>query len=132
MCFESLKLIKMITKTPDLTPICLGYSLKNIPSSKKEHYMVKMLTSWLGKCVGKLSTWIWRNKDLLKKEYSEIFPTHKNPNVDKNLERFENDLYNLVKSLKFRKVKIFLFLRMRKDLNEIRKTNNFLLLLTNR
>ena len=50
---------------------------------------------------------------------------HRNPKEDKHLERFENYLYNLIKSLKFRKVKNPLFLRMRKDLNETRKTNKF-------
>lgn len=64
-------------------------------------------------------------QDFVKKEYSGIFPTHRNPKEDKHLERFENDLYTLIKSLKFRKVKNPLFLRMRKDLNEIRKTNEF-------
>ena len=64
-------------------------------------------------------------QDFVKKEYSGIFPTHRNPKEDKHLERFENDLYNLIKGLKFRKVKNPLFLRMRKDLNEIRKTNKF-------
>ena len=54
-------------------------------------------------------------------EYGWTFPTHKNRKQDKHLERFENDLYNLIKSLIFRKVKNSLFLRMRKDLNEIKK-----------
>ena len=61
-------------------------------------------------------------QDFVKKEYSGIFPTHRNPKEDKHLERFENDLYNLIKDLKFRKLKNHLFLRMRKDLNENRKT----------
>ena len=118
----------MIANTPDLTPICLGYSLKNIPPSKKEQYMVKMY-QMADKLVRKMR---WKafhlnleEQEFVSKEYGGIFPTHRNPKEDKHLERFENDLYNLIKSLKFRKVKNPLFLRMRKDLNEIRKTNKF-------
>ena len=44
-------------------------------------------------------------QDFAKKEYSGIIPTHRNLKEDKHLERFENDLYNLTKSLKFRNVK---------------------------
>ena len=39
-------------------------------------------------------------QDFVKKEYSVIFSTHRNPNEDNYLESFENDLYNLIKGLK--------------------------------
>ena len=61
-----------------------------------------------------------------KKEFSGIFPSNRNPKEDKHLERFENDLYDLIKSLKFRKIKNPLFTKMKNDLNEIKKSNKLI------
>ena len=62
----------------------------------------------------------------VKNDYSRIFLSCRNPKEDKHLERFENDLYDLIKSLKFIKTKNALFTKMRNDLNEIRKLNKLI------
>ena len=63
------------------------------------------------------------DNESVKNEYSGIFPLCRNPKEDKHLERFENNLYDLIKSLKFRKVKNPMFTKIRNDLNEIKKSN---------
>ena len=66
------------------------------------------------------------DNETVKNGYSGIFLSCRNPKEDKHLERFENDLYDLIKSLMFRKIKNPLFTKMRNDLNEIRKSNKLI------
>ena len=74
----------MISNTPYLTPICLRYSLKNIPPSKKEHYMVKMyqLADKLVRILWKAFNFNLEEQEIVKKEYGGIFPKSKNPKED--------------------------------------------------
>ena len=116
----------MIKSIHDLRPINLNYSLKSIPiSSSNKEFKIKMYEK-VDKLITKMR---WRafhlrdeNTEAEVSDYDGLFPTKKRAPEDKLLTNFENDLYELINNLKFRKYQNSFTRKLNKDLKEIRST----------
>ena len=99
----------MIAAAPDMEAINLGYSFKNIPPCNKRHYMAKLYEK-TGKLIERMRWRVFFHKigdsGSSNSKYSGIFPTKKSAPEDKTLKRFEENLYALIKSIKFKNYKI--------------------------
>ena len=85
-----------------LTLLCL------IKLSNSEHYidkMYRMVDKLVRKTRWKAFHFYLDDNELFKNKQNGIFPLRRNPKGDSHLERFENGLYDLIKSLEFRKIK---------------------------
>ena len=105
-----------------MVPINLGYSVKNIPPCNCYQYTVKMYET-ASKLIERMR---WKahfsnaeEQETDQTEFKGIFPTEKSAPKDKHLTRFENELYDLIKNIKFRKFSNSLVNKMKKDLSEI-------------
>ena len=88
-----------------MVPINLGYSVKNIPPCNCYQYTVKMYET-ASKLIERMR---WKahfsnaeEQETDQTEFKGIFPTEKSAPKDKHLTRFENELYDLIKNIKFR------------------------------
>ena len=116
----------MIKNTPDLRPINFNYSLKSIPiSTNNKQYKIKMYEK-VDKLITKMR---WKafhlNNESTAVElsnYDGLFPTKKRAPEDKNLIKFENDLYELINNLKFRKYNNLFTQKLNNDLRAIKST----------
>ena len=122
----SLSVLKMIKSIHDLRPINFNYSLKSIPiSSSNKEFKIKMYEK-VDKLITKMR---WKafhlrdeNTEAKVSDYDGLFPTKKRAPEDKLLTNFENDLYELINNLKFRKYQNSFTRKLNKDLKEIRST----------
>ena len=86
----------------------LGYSTKNIPIPNKNQYLKEMISnleSFIKRLRWKAFFFDFKNNNKLGPQQMENFGfnTEKTPPQHKDLLSFETDLYQLVRSLKFRK-----------------------------
>ena len=84
-----LRLIKLINSDKNWL-----LSLTNIPTRNKDGQNVSMDDKLVRKIRWKIFHFNLDTQETVQNEYGKIFRTSKNPKEDKNLERFENDLYN--------------------------------------
>ena len=86
--------------------INLGYSLKNIPVPSKDSYtknMLGMVENFLRRVRWKAH---WFNQETTATEYNTYgFGSENVPSADQHLTNFENDMYDMVHSLKFRTIR---------------------------
>ena len=116
----------MIKNTPDLRPINFNYSLKSIPiSTNNKQYKIKMYEK-VDKLITKMR---WKafhlnneSTAVERSNYDGLFPTKKRAPEDKNLIKFENDLYELINNLKFRKYNNLFTQKLNNDLRAIKST----------
>ena len=116
----------MIKSIHDLRPINFNYSLKSIPiSSFNKKFKIKMYEK-VEKLITKMRWKAFHLKDedteTKVSDYNGLFPTKKRAPEDKLLTKFENDLYELINNLKFRKYQNSFTQKLNKDLKEIRST----------
>ena len=119
----------MINEAPEMDPIRLGYSFKNIPLSSKKQYMAKMF-EMTGRLVERMR---WKvnffdenaneGNQQERRKFDEVFKTSKSAPVIKELEQFENELYGMVTNIKFRKYSNSLMEKMREDLEQIESSD---------
>ena len=85
-----------------MDPINLQYSLKNIPLSGKKQYLKRMLEkveSVIRRMRWKIFFYENPDKRVDKERYG--FKSSKAPPKNKRLEAFENDLYEMVRSIRY-------------------------------
>ncbi len=97
----------MIKSIHDLRPINFNYSLKSIPtSSSNKEFKIKMYEK-VEKLITKMRWKAFHLKDedteTKVSDYDGLFPTKERAPEDKLLTKFENDLYELINNIKFRK-----------------------------
>ena len=102
--------------------ITLGYSTKNIPIHSKDKYM-KSLVSKTEDFLRRLrwKAFFFENEDHVKKEHYG-FKTPHTPPQDDDLIEFENDMYELMKSIEFKYSKNKFQNKVSDDLKKIRKS----------
>ena len=94
----------MISETPDMEPINLGYSFKNIPPCNRRMYMTRIFETTY-RLVEKMR---WKayyfdkngeeDDEPSTPEYTKgVFPSRYSAPVNKYLEDFEKDLYKMIK-----------------------------------
>ena len=117
----SIELIQTMEK------ISVSYSLKNIPYSDKSSYTFKLMEKI--ESVMKRIRWkayFYLNKETQEKQQKNTFgfKSRHHPPQCNLLEEFEKDVFDIIKSIKFRKVRNKLQEELKEDLSKIRKSRN--------
>ena len=103
-----------------------SYSKKNIPLPSEKLYKTILIEKV--ELLIKRMRWkahLYENSGLNKSNpLSYIFKSRKYPPQHKDLMQFENDLLELIKSLKFKKVKNKFLDQLHKDITSIKKSKN--------
>ena len=102
--------------------VSLGYSTKNIPIHSRNRYM-KILMSKTEDFLKRLrwTAFFFENMDREKKERFGLKTPHTPPKDDDFIE-FENDMYEMMKSVEFKNTKTKLQYKLEDDLEKIRKS----------
>ena len=104
----------------------LGYSSKNIPISSQQNF-IKIMICQIEKFIRRLR---WKAFFLDQQNHTAAetetygFQSENAPLQHKNLNAFENDLYELVKSIQFKKVRNQFQQQLASDVKEIKKSSN--------
>ena len=100
-----------------------GYSLKNIPIPSEDSYM-KCMISKLENFIRRVrwKSFFFNKVTTTKETYG--FNSEHAPPADKELTAFENDLYDMVHSIKFKKVQNSFQKQLSKDVKEINSSTN--------
>ena len=127
-----------MSTTPHLDLFQVEYSLKNIPVGNKREYMIRLYDQTC-KFIERLR---WRvywfiangdNNEAGKDDSNEAskdtiemeskFPTRKSPPPNDLIQAFEDDLFKLIKNIKFRNVRTRFQNQLRKDINAINQSD---------
>ena len=104
----------------------LGYSLKNIPIPSQQNF-IKTMICQIGKLIRRLR---WKAFFFDQQNHTAAenetygFKSENAPPQHKDLNVFENDLYELVKSIQFKKVRSQFQQQLTSDVKEIKKPSN--------
>ena len=119
----------MIDNTPDLDPIRLGYSFKNINTGGRKHYLCK-LYEMTGKFISRLRWKAYRFEKHQQQserthedegnEYN-VFPTNNTAPSNRNLIKFEEELYSILENIEFRKYTNKTMEEMKQDVKQLNK-----------
>ena len=104
-----------------------NYSLKNIPFPDKSSYTLKLMEKI--ESVIKRMRWkayFYLNKETQEKQQKNTFgfKSRHHPPQCNLLEEFEKDVFDIIKSIKFRKVRNKFQEELKEDLSKIRKSRN--------
>ena len=108
--------------------INFNYSLKNIPLPSKSSYQLKLID----KVESLIKRMRWKAHFFLSNTYDDSnnkkanygFKTRNYPGQCKELQNFEKDLQDMIKSIKFRKVKDEFQAKMKDDISLINGSTN--------
>ena len=122
-----------VPSTMELIQVNLGYSAKNIPNHTKQTYlkhMIQKLEDFIKRLRWKAFFLDFKTEDAdsqqKNKEETFGFRSERTPPRHECLSAFEEDLYKMVKNIKFRKVGNSFQTKLSKDLNDIRKSPHIL------
>ena len=104
----------------------LGYSLKNIPIRSQQN-LIKTMICQIEKFIRRLrwkAFFFDQQNHTAAKNETYGFKSENAPPQHKDLNAFENDLYELVKSIQFKKVRNQLQQQLASDVKEIKKSSN--------
>ena len=104
-----------------------NYSLKNIPIPNKQNYtklMIEMTQKFLKRIRWK--AFFFENPELNKQDSRNFgFKSEKSPPQNKDFLQFENDMYSMIKKIKFKETRPSPFqLNLSKDLKEMKKSKH--------
>ena len=112
----------VIAEAPDMEPIQLQYSFKNIRNGSKHEYLCKLYEQ-TSKFVNRIrwkAYWYRKGNDVSKPdERKRIFPSNFSAPSDEGLNAFENDLYSIIDNIEFRRHSNPLTEKMSKDQSTI-------------
>ena len=107
------------------------YSTKNIPISNKTEYKLKLLDKIRNFC-RRIRIKIYfctdeeYNTNIIEKKETYGFKSKFMPKLTDELKEFENEMFNLVKQVKFRKINDTFQNKLTNDLKMINKTKNII------
>ena len=120
-----------MTKNDNLKLIDFEHSLKNIPISNRKYFLTKIFDQ-TSKFINRLR---WKayffdlqdSHDLpdtpSQDEINKLFPSRRSAPEIKDLKAFEDDLFNMIKSIKFNNFKSKYQLKLSKDIKKLLNTN---------
>ena len=107
--------------------ISFNYSLKNIPFPDKSLYTLK-LTEKIESVIKRMrmeSLFLFEQRNIRKQQKNTFgFKFRHHPPQCNLLEEFEKDVFDIIKSIKFRKVRNKFQEELKEDLSKIRKSRN--------
>ena len=121
----------MIAGAPDMEPIQLGYSFKNIRTGNKDIYLGKIYEQ-ANRFIRRLrwKVYWWKNGEKEREDkgrFDALFPTRKPAPWDKDLVDFENEFYDMIEEIKFTKRNNQLTTKITRDLRELKNSNKVIL-----
>ena len=120
-----------ITHAPDMEPIQLGYSFRNIRVENKHPYLCKLYEQ-ASRFINRIrwkAFWYKKGRDNCDPtdELDKVFPTKRSAPGDEDLASFESDFYDLLENIEFRRYTNPLMDRMTKDIKEIKTSRKLIL-----
>ena len=120
-----------ITDAPDMEPIQLGYSFRNIRVGGKHPYLCKLYEQ-ASRFINRIrwkTFWYKKGRDKCDptNELDKVFPTKRSAPGDEDLTGFESDFYDLLENIEFRRYRNSLMNQMAKDIKEIKASKKLIL-----
>ena len=131
----------MTDNIPDLNPIRLGYSFKNINKGGRKQYLCKLyeMTSRFIRRLRWKAYWFEQHQQQSERTYEEegneykVFSTNNTPPSNRHLTNFEDELYNILEKIEFRRYTNKTMETMIQDVKQLRKCGKIIVFLrTNR
>ena len=114
----------------DIQKVNFNYSLKDIPICNKKEYLIKLYDA-TSKFINRLrwKLFFCNQEDNSPYEYKEenIFKSRKSAPAHDELKAFENDLFNIIKNIKFTTYKSNFQKKLKHDLNSLLTKNKIIL-----
>ena len=117
-------------KMEDIKKVEFNYSLKDIPLANQKEYLTKLYDA-TSKFVNRLrwKLFFYNNEDISPRESKEedVFKSNRSAPACDDLKAFENDLFDIIKNIKFSTYKSNFQKKLKQDLNKLLIKNKVIL-----
>ena len=114
----------------DIKKVEFNYSLKDIPLANQKEYLIKLYDA-TSKFINRLrwKLFFCNNEDISPREYKEedVFKSNRSAPACDDLKAFENDLFDIIKNIKFSSYKSNFQRKLKQDLKKLLIKNKVIL-----
>ena len=114
----------------DIKKIEFKYSLKDVPLSNKKQYLTRMYdatTKFINRLRWKIFFHNNENNDQYERKEEDIYKSSRSAPACEELKAFENDLFNVIRKIRFTTYKSEFQKTLQKDLKQILTKNKIIL-----